>query len=101
MRIARRSLGDATCPSTEQLNGVQDCSDPCQASTAPCVQNTTPTVQPAGSPAAFAAQCLAGGGVVSSDGNSCTYPNGLGGISPSLIAVGAGVLFVFLLAMRR
>jgi hypothetical protein len=30
------SLGQANCPSTEQLMGITDCTDPCQASSSAC-----------------------------------------------------------------
>ena len=100
-----RGIGDATCPSDEQLAGIQDCTDPCQASSAPCITTTPATTTTAGtlSAAAFAVQCAAQGGQISASGNSCTTPgtSSIAGISPSLIAVGGGLLFLLLLLGRE
>jgi hypothetical protein len=99
-----RGIGDASCPSDEQLAGIQDCTDPCQASSAPCI-TTSPTTTTAGtlSAAAFAIQCAAQGGQISASGNSCTSPgtSSIAGISPSLIAVGGGLLLLLLLLGKK
>ena len=100
-----RGIGDATCPSDEQLAGIQDCTDPCQASSAPCITTTPATTTTAGtlSAAAFAVQCAAQGGQISASGNSCTTPgtSSIAGISPSLIAVGGGLLLLLLLLGKK
>jgi len=33
----RRGMGQANCPSMQQLQGIQDCTDPCQVSNPACV----------------------------------------------------------------
>jgi hypothetical protein len=99
-----RGIGDATCPSDEQLAGIQDCTDPCQASSAPCITTTPATTTTAGTlSAAFAVQCAAQGGQISASGNSCTTSgtSSIAGISPSLIAVGGGLLLLLLLLGKK
>jgi len=40
MRARSRGMGQADCPSLEQLAGITDCGDPCQAASPGCGANT-------------------------------------------------------------
>ena len=97
-----RGIGDTSCPSDEQLAGIQDCSDPCQAPYPPCVSASAAPVTAGSdtSPAAFAAQCAAGGGTLNAAGSACTYPTSASSNSIWLIG-GAALFVVLLLGMKR
>jgi subtilisin family serine protease len=96
--LGLEGLGDG-CPSDEQLQGIQDCSDPCQAPNPPCTSAVTAaSINSAATNTATLAVCTAGNGVFNANG-TCTFPQA--GIPPSLLGVGAAVAFVFLLIVMK
>lgn len=113
MIVDSQSLGLAglgqSCPSTEQLQGVQDCSDPCQASQPPCVSAGTTTTSAANAlaTAASLATCTAAGGVWQANGTCTAAPvaatTTIGGIPAEVVAIGGGLflLLALMLGGRR
>jgi len=92
-------LAQAVCPSAQQLAGVQDCTDPCQASQPPCVSPSTAaainatTLAQANSLAA----CSAIGGTWTSAG-TCIAPTGAMS-TQTVFLIGGGFLALMLLLM--
>ena len=100
--ISGLGLGQASCPSLEQLEGIQDCSDPCQASAAPCIATGTTTTAGATNlaTATALAACSAAGGIWNSNG-TCSASTGAAApiSSSSMLWIGGGFLALILLVM--
>jgi len=75
-----RGLGDATCPSAEQLAGITDPSDPCQGLTVPVGTSVV------------SSSVLGGSGCPS--GSTCTY---IAGVPNNAVYVLAAILGGFIL----
>lgn len=114
MPYFRNGLGAAAlCPSSEQLAGIQDCTDPCQASTADCqsILGPPPLSCPAGS-IAVGSNCfnplspnnILVGGTSSLSvaacpaGSTCSY---IAGVPDMFIYVGGAALFAILFLGAR
>jgi hypothetical protein len=91
-------LGDS-CPSTEQLQGIQDCTDPCQAPYSPCAEAVPGIPAMQGTVASLPMSDLL---TVNTQGQPVSPAYGINvGLSPSLVVVSVGVVFIFLMMLRK
>jgi len=91
-------IGDS-CPSTEQLQGIQDCSDPCQAAYGECAASVPGIPALPTTTANLPTSALL---TVNTQGQPVSPAYGINmGLSPSLVVVSAGVVFLFLMMLRK
>jgi hypothetical protein len=77
-----RGLGDATCPSAEQLAGITDPSDPCQGLTVPVGTSVV------------SSSVLGGSGTGCPSGSTCTY---IAGVPDNAVYVLAAIIAGFII----
>jgi hypothetical protein len=92
MRARFRGMGQANCPSLEQLTGITDCSDPCQASTGNCAAISFPFAG-SGSPTQPIGPTLTIAPVVAT-------PSSLAGMNWAPWVIGGAALFLGLALLK-